>query len=99
MKNKKYKENIMMCFALLFIFSCASNLSEREAYELIIKLEKNQYYSRANFETYKFEAAYPNSEFMCDILNVRLKHLNRTDSLEGYRVDLKKKAKELDCIF
>lgn len=98
MMKTKDSRGIIFFYTTIFIISgCATNLTEHEAYEQILKLQKNKYYSRASFETYKFEAAYPDSRHMCDILNVRLNHLRRTDSLEGYREELEKKLKDMKC--
>lgn len=83
---------IIIAFNLL-LFSCATTLPEGEAYKYIIDLNKNDKYSSAAFEIFKFEAAYPESMHICQLWEIHYQYYTQRDINKGYVEKLKEKYK------
>ena len=84
-------KNILCLASFTLIISCAMKKSEKIGYEEIKKLHKDHRYSAAALESFKFEAAYPNSAHMCELWKMQIDYYVDRKSNESYVKKVKEK--------
>jgi hypothetical protein len=82
---------LIICFNLV---ACATMLPEKEAYDQIINFKNSDRYSKANLEIFKFEAAYPESTYLCELWTFQKKYYAERNTNEGYIKKIEEKENQ-----
>ena len=86
---QKIAYSLSIC--IYFFPSCASIKPEKEAYYDILKMREKHYYSKAVSQVFKFEAAYPDSKYLCELWEIQVNYYTKRKKNFGYIKKLKKK--------
>jgi hypothetical protein len=92
-----FNKIIVCLIILIFSFGCATTKPEPEAYKEIMNYQKSHRYSQAAYEVFRFEAAYPNSKYLCELWQLQIDYYTKEDSNADYVKQVKQKRSERKC--
>jgi uncharacterized protein YjbK len=85
---------VKVLILIALTLSCATSRSEMDAYNHIMRLQKKEYFSEAAYEVFKYEAAYPQGEHICELWDLQIDHLTNRQKNAGFLEKVRDKKRK-----